>query len=65
MTSDTAIATLPAGYRPALREVFEGYSDTGVARFDVLPTGAINYEAGDNGWFSLDGANFLRRSINP
>jgi competence protein ComGC len=58
MTSDTVIATLPAGYRPALREVFLGYSDGGVARFDVEPSGNITYEAGGNGWFSLDGASF-------
>jgi len=55
-----AIVTLPAGSRPANREVFAVSSNNGVGRVDVLPTGEVLLVkgSGTTGWVSLSNVVF-------
>ena len=56
--------TLPSGYRPALREIFNTRSSTGSCKIDVYPTGIV--EAGTGGstsWTSLSGIKFSAKKL--
>jgi hypothetical protein len=55
----SVIATLPAGYRPAERQIYTCISNGAWSRVDVLPTGEIQIRAAYNGWISLDSISFL------
>ena len=53
--------TLPVGSRPPKRLLLPAISWTTnyvLTRLDILPTGAVNCQAGGNSWFSLWGACF-------
>ena len=54
-----AIFTLPAGYRPAVREIFAivAGGDT-FGRVDVDPSGAVERMTGSVSYFSLSGVTF-------
>lgn len=58
---NTAIFTLPAGYRPAYRELFdcETAGNTVDCRLDVLANGQIQIVGGDTTWTSIDGISFV------
>ena len=47
------IFTLPQGYRPAANMIFVCMSNSAVGRFDVLTTGVIVPQVGNNAWFSI------------
>ena len=54
-----SIFTLPAGYRPAYREVYAVLtSPNNIGRCDILASGAVSAFTGNNGWFTLDGITF-------
>lgn len=61
-TFNTNLFLLPAGYRPAKREVLPAASWSGSAmvlgRLSVYATGEVIPVVGGAGWFSLDGATF-------
>ena len=57
-TIATAVFTLPAGYRPAYRQLMVSISNGAIARLDVDTTGSVIAQTGSNVWFSLDGATF-------
>lgn len=57
-TVNTAIFTLPVGYRPAYRKIFATTSNNVHARFDVQPSGVVSTTNGSNAWVSLDGITF-------
>jgi len=57
-TSNVPMATLPAGYRPAARVLYGGYSNGAYARIDIDTSGNINFMTGSNIWLSLDGITF-------
>lgn len=50
--------TLPVGYRPANKTIYAGYSNTGVSRVDVEPSGNVVVLHGGNAYSSLDGFYF-------
>lgn len=60
VTSGTVIATLPTGYRPAGKLIYESntspYSN---GRIDIDSTGDILFNTGSNAYMSLDGIAFL------
>jgi len=61
VTAGTAIFTLPAGYRPARLEIFSNVAYTTIyvyGRCDVNTAGNVNFYAGGNAFFSLDGITF-------
>jgi hypothetical protein len=61
VTGDTILATLPAGFRPGARVLYNGISSNGTAtysRIDIDSGGSIRIETGYNGWLSLDGMSF-------
>lgn len=49
---------LPAGYRPAARELFNVQSNGALGRVDVLADGSVFISSGNNAWVSLDGLTF-------
>lgn len=53
------IFTLPAGYRPAYRQLCAVQSWDTIGRCDVDTSGNVIFSAGNNGWFSLDNVRFL------
>jgi hypothetical protein len=55
----TVIANLPAGYRPAERQIYTCTANGSWSRVDVLPNGNIEIRAAYNGWISLDTMTFL------
>jgi hypothetical protein len=61
ITSGEVIGTLPVGYRPSARLIFQtSTSNAGhFARVDVDTTGSILAIAGDPGFLSLEGINFM------
>ncbi len=64
-TMGTSIFTLPAGYRPANRELLVVMTNSNVAgRCDVLADGNVVPLAGSNVWFSLDGISFRAAQTN-
>lgn len=58
-SGDTIIATLPAGYRPAQRELIPIISNGALGRLDILPDGTLRFEIGSSAWFSLDNILFM------
>jgi len=59
-TQNSVIAILPAGYRPAARQIFDSVSNGGFARLDVWPTGEVVVNAlSSNGWLSLSDIKFV------
>ncbi len=58
-TAGTVIGTLPAGYRPAERLLFQTGSAGAVGRIDIETNGDISIQVGTNTWISLDGLNFM------
>ena len=58
-TAGTVAATLPAGYRPAYKQLLTTVSYGAWCRIDVLTTGEILVMQGcSSGWLSLDGITF-------
>jgi len=57
-TSDTIIATLPAGFRPKERLLLTTANSATHNRIDITPTGEIRFQGSTNGWLSLDGITF-------
>lgn len=57
-TVGTTIFTLPTGYRPIVDRFFIVASNTGAGMITVGPTGEVKYQAGGNGYLSLDGVVF-------
>jgi|GEM_PF-1856248 len=57
-TINTAAFNLPAGYRPAYRELFVSLTSTGIGRCDVDAAGNVIAYQGGTAWFSLDGMSF-------
>lgn len=55
----TPIATLPVGYRPEGKLIFENSSNSAAGRLDIDLNGEIRACAGSNAWFSLDGFTFM------
>lgn len=53
------IFTLPAGYRPAQRYLFNAQSNGALGRVDVDTDGKVIPLTGNNAWVSLDGIRFL------
>lgn len=58
VANDLVVATLPAGYRPARRELQNCYSNAGIMRCDVDASGNIRIYPSTNSWFSLDNITF-------
>lgn len=58
------IATLPAGYRPAMSIMFENSTNSAGGRVDVRADGTILMSVGSNAWFSLDGITFMPSSTS-
>ena len=52
------IFVLPAGFRPAGRELHAVMTNSGIGRVDVLTDGRVYPERGGNTWFGLDGVTF-------
>ena len=52
------IATLPAGYRPRARQVFQVLGGDATARVDVTPDGLVTVVHSAANWVSLDGIRF-------
>lgn len=61
ISSGSVIANLPAGYRPAERQIFDVVNNGGFARVDVLPTGDITINTGvtSSGWLGLNDIQFV------
>lgn len=60
ITANSVIANLPAGYRPAERQIFDSVSNAGFARLDVLPTGDVIVNGvTSNTWLSLNDIKFF------
>lgn len=58
-TGNTVIATLPPGYRPDARMIFNVYTNYKYGRIDVLPTGEVIVNDLDSTWASLNGISFI------
>lgn len=57
-TVNTAMFTLPAGYRPTNRRIFVTITDTGIGRLDVQSDGTVTLISGGNGFTSLENIAF-------
>jgi hypothetical protein len=51
--ASTAIATLPAQYRPAYAVICSVLAADAVARIDVFNNGVIQFQSGSNAWVNL------------
>lgn len=60
----TPIATLPVGYRPEAKLIFENSSNSAVGRLDVDLNGEVRACGGSNAWFSLDGFTFMPSDVS-
>jgi hypothetical protein len=58
-TSETVLTTLPAGYRPSNRLIFEVANNGAVGRVDVLQTGQVRIITGGNTWLDLSNIHFI------
>ena len=59
-TTNTAIFTLPEGYRPAGQILHDTAANGALSRVDVFPTGEVRYiSGGTNAWLSLSGIAFM------
>ena len=45
---------LPAGFRPAYKQVFAAITNTGIGQVDVEPTGEVRPVTGGTTWFSVN-----------
>lgn len=61
---DTTIMTLPLGYRPTHRLVFQTESTGSASRIDVLPNGEVRVNRATSGWITLDNIRFVS-SMSP
>lgn len=59
------IFTLPAGYRPAKKEIIVTISNGALGRVNVESDGDVVPETGNNAWFSLDGVSFRASGTPP
>jgi hypothetical protein len=60
MTTNTRVFTLPAGFRPASRQLLSGVSYDFHSRIDVLPNGDVYIMGGGNtNWISFDAVSFF------
>ena len=61
IVSGETIATLPVGYRPAYKLIFQTSTSNAAhfARVDVDTSGKVLIVAGDPGYLSLEGINFM------
>ncbi len=57
-SAGTAIFTLPTGYRPTRRLIIVTVSSAGHSQLRVDTDGDVQFYAGANTWFSLDGVSF-------
>jgi hypothetical protein len=57
-SSDEIMFTLPAGYRPNRRQLFDVMTDTGIGRFDIDTSGNLRWQSGGHGYFSICGKSF-------
>lgn len=58
-TVNTAIFTLPSGYRPPVDHYFAALCDTKLTMVEIDTNGAVFiYPNGSNGWLSLAGIEF-------
>jgi len=59
-TDGSAIFTLPAGYRPAAKELLSASSNDAYGRIDIATTGTVTPSAGTTSptWVCLDGLMF-------
>ena len=58
-TADTTFASLPVGFRPSGRLIFEVANNSAAGRVDVLPDGQVRILSGGNVWLALDNINFV------
>lgn len=61
-TAGATIFTLPAGFRPASTQTFITYANNGIARVDILASGAVQatpYSGGTNAVVLLTGISFI------
>ncbi len=56
---DAPIMTLPYGYRPTHRLVFQTDSSGQASRVDVMPNGDVLVNRASSGWLVLDGIRFV------
>lgn len=64
--TNAVITTLPEGYRPTERLIFQtstytagATADTGIGRVDIMPNGEVRAYVANNTWLSLDGVSFM------
>jgi hypothetical protein len=57
-TINTAIFTLPAGFRPAAKHLFTTTANSAIARVDIDTSGNVVCVSGSNVWLALDGISF-------
>lgn len=57
-TSETVLFTLPTGFRPGFRILFDTQSDSILGRVDVLPNGEVRILVGTTNWITLEGLSF-------
>ncbi len=57
-TINTTAFTLPPGYRPQEKQLFDSISNAAIGRLDVTTAGAVIPVAGNNAYFSLNGKMF-------
>lgn len=57
-TMNSAIFTLPEGYRPSEQLVFSVISNGAIGRLDVFVDGDVKLVSGSNAWVSLDSISF-------
>lgn len=58
------VATLPAGYRPAMQTMFTTTASQAASRIDIRSDGTIGVAVGSNTWVSLDGIEFMPASTS-
>ena len=60
-TNFSTVCVLPEDCRPKNRLIFNVNHHTSIMRFDILPNGNVQYDAGSNShnWISLDGIHFF------
>lgn len=66
--ADETMCTLPSGYRPTKRLIFQAAGGGGAARVDVLTTGEVRYETGGGpspSWVSAGNISFLASDVAP
>lgn len=56
---DAPIMTLPVGYRPSHRLIFQTDSSGQASRVDVMPNGDVLVNRVSSGWLVLDGIRFV------